>query len=189
MGLEPRTIYTFKTKTITFLIKDLLIFVVYVWVFCLYVSAPCACSANKGQQRASDIPELELPTVVSSFVGAGNGTPGPRKEQAALLSTKPSPHPPQYYFFWREQWYKQQFIPPLAATLKIFTPWLFSEEQFALLCSESPTLRKKQSLAANNSHWRVSYTIPAVGLCPSPASQFRGKIEHCGENSRESYKD
>ena len=120
--------------------------------------------------------------------GCWEWNPGPQKEQAALLSTKPSPHPP-ILLFWREQWHKQQFIPPWAATLKIFTPWLFSEERFALLCSESPTLRKKQSLPANNSHWCVSYTIPAVGLCPSPASQFRGKIEHCEENSRESYKD
>lgn len=41
---------------------------------CLYVSILYVCSAGGGQQRATGCLELELQEVVSSYVGAGNGT-------------------------------------------------------------------------------------------------------------------
>lgn len=35
----------------------------------------CVCSVHRGQKRASEVPNLELPAVVSHHVGAENSTP------------------------------------------------------------------------------------------------------------------
>lgn len=40
----------------------------------MYLRAPHACSALRGQRRGSDSPELKLQTAVSSEVGPGNRT-------------------------------------------------------------------------------------------------------------------
>lgn len=54
---------------------------------CLYVRAPCACSAQEGQKRASDLLQLELPMVVSHCVCVLGTELGPLKEQKVLLTT------------------------------------------------------------------------------------------------------
>ena len=40
----------------------------------MYICAPCVCNAYRGQKRASDPLKLELQTVLSHNVGAGNQT-------------------------------------------------------------------------------------------------------------------
>ena len=46
-----------------FCLKDL--FIWWVWMFCQNFCAPHACSADRGQKRASNLLELDLQTVVS----------------------------------------------------------------------------------------------------------------------------
>ena len=48
----------------------------------------CVLGASGGWKRALDLLGLELQTVVSCHVGAGN--PGPLQEQPVLLTAKPS---------------------------------------------------------------------------------------------------
>lgn len=50
--------------------------ILFVFILCVGAFLPafvfsCACSAHEGQKRASDL-ELELQTVVSHYVDAGN---------------------------------------------------------------------------------------------------------------------
>jgi hypothetical protein len=51
---------------------DLLVCILCVWVSRLHIGVPCACKALRGQNRVSDPMELELQTVVSSYVVAGD---------------------------------------------------------------------------------------------------------------------
>lgn len=51
---------------------DLLVCILRVWVSHLYIGVSCACNALRGQNKVLDPMELELQTVVSSYVVAGD---------------------------------------------------------------------------------------------------------------------
>lgn len=63
-------------KVLLFLILLLLFNFFCLWVFCLHVCVPTTCipGAQGDQERAWNLLEMELQTVVKHHVGAGNGS-------------------------------------------------------------------------------------------------------------------
>jgi hypothetical protein len=105
--MVSNTLIDLKNVVISLLFfRDLSIFILCVWAFCLYlcICTTCMPSAHGGQKRVSNSLNLESQIYVTwCGMWVLGIKPGSSQEQQGLLTAQPSLHPLTFFFFFLQQ--------------------------------------------------------------------------------------